>query len=435
MRRLLRSLPGFRVLRLSGPAGAVLLGLVLAAVAWASARTRSPQSRPNLERLRTVAAASPSPAVLRSLVQRCLDEGKREEALSTAQRFVKLYPQVTAAHNALGIAFAENGDPLKARAEFETAIRLDPRAPDPYANLGWLAFHLGDNEQAISHFDRATAVAPNSARAWRGMGEAAAALHYTSQATDAFQKAIRLAPDRVEPYASLGSYLAESGHGLEARPYLERALKGGYRTGKLYASLAMAYADQPEGPDDLKKALEFAHQADLLKDGSSLLHYARGLALQRLGRYREAIQAFRIVTSRSATSNGAWIGMSQCYRALGRRKEADEAAVRGERILTTRQRIGGLQRQIRTNPDRLDLREEYAQLMMDNGNYLLAADQYRYVAAHRPDRPQEWLKVARALELGGKPDIGRYLRDYVRAELASGESHTAAGDSRPAPLP
>ena len=112
--------------------------------------------------------------------------------------------------------------------------------------------------------------------------------------------------------------------------------------------------------------------------------------------------------------------MAQCYRALGKRKQADEAALMGERILNERQKLSSLQHQIRSNPNRLDFRENYAKALMEQQKYLMAADQYRYIAQHRPNQPKEWLPMADALEKGGEVEMSRYLRDYVR-DAASGK--------------
>src|SRR5581483_6852417 len=114
---------------------------------------------------------------------------------------------------------------------------------------------------------------------------------------------------------------------------------------------------------------------------------------QRLGRYEEAIAGFKKVMAVSANANGAWVGISQCYRALGKKQQADDAAKMAERVLTSRQRIGNLQHEIQADPNRFDIREQYAETIMETGQYLLAAEQYRYIAVHNPDQPAWWLKA------------------------------------------
>lgn len=361
--------------------------------------------------------AQPTPLKYSSLAQRHMAEKKPNTALRTAEEGVKAFPESSLVHNAAGILYAEAGRVEDARRSFGRAIVLNKKHVDGYLNLGQLGMVTEDFALALAEFDRATTVDPKSANAWMGVGEAAARLRYAGQAREAFLEAVKLAPDNPMTHAALGTFLAEQEGGKDAQNYLERAEQLGLRSGKLYASLAMVYADQPDSPAALEKAIKAADEAKKLGNDGSLTNYARGLAEQRLGRYEAALKTYQKVVRQSVTSNGAWVGMSQCYRALGKRKEANAAAMMGEKILNERQRVANMQHQIRANPSRLEYRERYAKELMARQNYLMAADQYRYIAQHRPDQPKEWLRVAEAMEKGGKADIARYLRDYVSGAL------------------
>lgn len=380
-------------------------------------RPRDPSTLTDAQ-LRILAKRNPTMLVLGTLFQRTLRNGACDQALSIAREMVRLYPQDARAHNALGIALVSVDRLREAHTEFTTSISLDPRRIEGYVNLGRLAMKMRNYDRAKIEFDRATAVDPNSASAWRGLGEAEAALGERSSVSEALQKAIALAPRDPAAYVDLGCFHAEMGRNEEGRALLQKAFALGDRSGKLYAGLTMAYADQPQSRDELNLALQCAAEAEKKGDQSSLLFYAKGLALQRLGRYKEAIEVYRQAVTVSPNANGPWIGLSQCYRALGRMDIAEEAARIGERLLTQRQKIGNLEHQIQSSPDRLDLREQYASIMMANHQYLLAADQYRYIAQHKPEDPRAWLEVARAFELGGKPDLAKYLRAYVREATA-----------------
>ncbi|MGC8667058.1 MAG: tetratricopeptide repeat protein [Chthonomonadales bacterium] len=406
----------------------VLLGA--GGIAWLLRRGSAPPdfSRMTDSQLSALARTHPSVAVLGTLFQRTLRRGACDQSLSIAQEMVRRYPQDARAHNALGIAFVSVDRLEDAHREFTTSITLDPRRIEGYVNLGRLAMKMRNYDRAKIEFDRATAVDPNSASAWRGLGEAEAALGERSPVSEALQKAIALAPHDPAAYVDLGCFHAEMGRNEEGRALLQKAFDLGDRSGKLYAGLTMAYADQPQSQDELNRALQCAAEAEKRGDQSSLLFYAKGLALQRLGRYKEAIGVYRQAVTVSPNANGPWIGLSQCYRALGRMDIAEEAARIGERLLTQRQKIGNLEHQIQSSPDRLDLREQYAGIMMANHQYLLAADQYRYIAQHEPGDPKAWLKVARAFELGGKPDLAKYLRAYVRDTTA----HASRARSLPA---
>jgi Flp pilus assembly protein TadD len=383
--------------------------------------------------LRSLAAAHPTPSVYLQLFKRLHDESKTDEALKTARAMVRRYPGDARGHNILGIAYGDVGDSAGARAAFNNAIKLSPKYVDPYVNLGRLSLFIGDNQRAVNEFDLATTVDPKSASAWTGLGEAHAKLYNTAEAPDAFQRAIKLAPNRPQAYAHLGVFLAEMGNGDKARPYLKRAQELGDQSPALFTGLAMAYADGPQSREELTQALNYAARAEQLGDHGSLLHYARGLALQRLGRYTEAITDFKYVLSISDNANGAWIGISQCYRALGNKKLADDAAKTGERVLAQRLHISNLKHQIALAPSRFDLREQYADSLFTNGQYLMAADQYRYVAIHNPEKPSVWLKSAHAFEMGGEKDLANYVRQFAYEKAEPPKSAQSTPSVLPGP--
>jgi tetratricopeptide (TPR) repeat protein len=418
--------------RILGFTVAAVAAVVLVGTATARRRTAPPASLPaalTLSEIQAQVETKPSADGFLLLIRHCVQEGKTQDAVAAAKRALERYPRSAEIHNASGIAYASAGDPALARKHFNESIALNPRAVDPYVNLGRAALVYRDVQAALSYFDLATTVDPNSAAAWAGVGEAAIELKYERQARDSLEKAIQLAPNDPGAYATLGCFLAESEYGGEARPLLEKAVSLGHRSGKVYSSLTMACADQPKSDADLRQALDYAAEAEKLGDASALLYYGRGLALQRLALYEEAVKSFRAVIDRTLTSHGAWIGIAQCYRALGKRELSDKAAEMGERVLNERQRVGNLRHQIRANPERFELREQYAAELMKRGEFLPAAEEYRYVAQHRPDHPREWLKAADAFERGGEAEIARYLRDFVRAE----EKRQASGQAPSGP--
>jgi Flp pilus assembly protein TadD len=398
--------------------GICLVCLVGIAVAVARlARKNPPDFRKlSIAQLRALTESHPTLTSLGVLFQRTLDAGNNREALDIARKLVHQFPNDGRAYNLLGIGYAANNDSADARSAFNKSISLEPRRIEPYVNLGKLALSEGDSQKAASEFDRATAVDPKSASAWTGLGDANVDMQNMQDAIDAFQHAISLAPNRPQAYGHLGAFLAELGRGVEARPNLQRALALGDHSAPVYAGLAMALADQPQSQTELQQALDYADQAEKLGSTDGLVYYARGLALQRLGRYKEAIASYRQNIEVSANANGAWIGISQCYRALGHTKLADEAAKTGERVLAQRQRLGNLRYQIKATPARIDLHEQYADAEMAAHEYLVAADQYRYVAQHSPDKPSEWLKAAHAMDLAGNKELAEYMRTLAHTK-------------------
>ncbi len=398
--------------------GAAALGLVAVAMA-----AKLPSRAPSTSALHRLTVVEPSPIAFRALIRRHLSEGRGEEALEEARRFVRVLPRSALAQLSLGIVIAETGaePPAAAEAAFESAIRLDPRNPDGYVNLARLAERLGDRQRAFSEYDRAASACPTSVDARLGFARIAGSFGYATQATEAFNLAIKMDPARAETYALLGTFLVDIGRAVEARPSLDRAFALGERSSHFLAAYAYALADQPEDPHDLPRALAMAAQAEKDGEASSLLYYGWGLAHQRSEQYAEAVKKYQLAIKLNAGANGAYIGISQCLRALGRTKEADAAAQRGTQILSHRQQTGNILRQIRLYPNRTGLREKYAAILMDKGDYLIAADQYRYLAQHSPKKSRYWSLAADAFERGGKRDIAAYLRRHLAGDATASD--------------
>ncbi len=371
-------------------------------------------SKLTTDQLETLSKTHTSLLILGEQFKRASASGDPQKALDIAHRMVKQYPNDARANNALGVASADNRDPDAAKSAFHNAMADDPRFVDPCVNLGKLAMMMGNYQQAADEFDRATTVDPKSASAWTGLGEANVELHNMQPAIESFQQAIKIAPNYAPALAHLGAFLAEMGRGDEARPHLKRAQELGDQSSVLDAGFAMAYADQPRSQDELRKALEFAASAESKGQSDGLVEYARGLALQRLNRYDEAIDAYKRVIQLSLNANGAWMGISQCYRATGQPKLADAAAKIGERVVSQRQHVNNLRYVIRASPDRIDLRKEFAELMMSTQQYDAAAEQYRYIAEHTPNSTSSWLSLAHALDLEGKKDLADQARQRAR---------------------
>jgi Ca-activated chloride channel family protein len=86
-----------------------------------------------------------------------------KEAIRCFQKAVKLYPDFVSAHNALGVAYMDQQDP-RARAEFETAVKLDDKFAGPLLNLGLLALAANDFAMADSNLEKAAALEPDDPR-------------------------------------------------------------------------------------------------------------------------------------------------------------------------------------------------------------------------------------------------------------------------------
>jgi len=108
--------------------------------------------------------------------------------------------------NSRGIAWHDKGDNDRAIADFNEAIRLNPKDADTFANRGIAWGNKGDNDRAIADFNEAIRLNPqdtlafaNRGIAWRNKGD-------NDRAIADFNEMIRLNPKSASAYKVRGIY-------------------------------------------------------------------------------------------------------------------------------------------------------------------------------------------------------------------------------------
>jgi VWFA-related protein len=89
---------------------------------------------------------------------------RSKEAIKHLQRAIKAYPKFVSAHISLGLAYVDQEDPALARAEFETAAKLDENFPRSFLNLGLVALSQNEFATAQPALEKAALLRPNDAR-------------------------------------------------------------------------------------------------------------------------------------------------------------------------------------------------------------------------------------------------------------------------------
>jgi len=90
------------------------------------------------------------------------NKGQYDRAIANYDKAIKLDPKFAIAYNNRGIAYGQKGDDDRAFADFDTAIKLDPKSADTYYNRGIVYGQKGDYDRAIADFDTAIKLDPKT---------------------------------------------------------------------------------------------------------------------------------------------------------------------------------------------------------------------------------------------------------------------------------
>lgn len=169
---------------------------------------------------------------------------------------------------------------------------LKAREKDPQYQYNMGLFHLNNNnpEEAIKFFQRTIALDPRYYLAFNALG-LAHSLKGDLQAASAFyQKCLQLNPAFTEARNNLGTLYQEMGFLDKAEQEFRKALEdANYASKELpYYNLARIFFLQK----DHEKALGHLQMALRLNNRFAMAHNLKGLALESLDRFPEAIAAY-----------------------------------------------------------------------------------------------------------------------------------------------
>lgn len=217
------------------------------------------------------------------------------QAIAFLQRAVRLTPNSTAAHKALGRAYAENGRHTEAYAEHVIALRLDPDDVETLTALG--RWHLAADQPG--------------------------------QAVDVLQRAVNLDPtDRLAVHALAGALVRagrvrEGGERLQESERLQARAIEDERRAKAAAVLRLDAEMRLDGRD-YAAAVDLWRQALQMQPGAAAVHLRIASALAAAGRVDEAVAEFVTAISLDAGSD-AHRQLADLYRSAGRTGDAARA--------------------------------------------------------------------------------------------------------------
>jgi tetratricopeptide (TPR) repeat protein len=177
------------------------------------------------------------------------------EATKLFNEYTTRKPQNAWGHYMLGLSAWKSGDLVKSESAFETALRIDPQHMKSYVNLSRVLIEQKRYDDAIAKLTAASEIDPESVTVQRLMARTFSEQHKTDEAIAAYRRAIELNENDAWSMNNLGLLYLEQGFHEDAVPYLARAVE--------------------------------------LKADVAAFHNNLGMALEHMGRFRGAAEAYK----------------------------------------------------------------------------------------------------------------------------------------------
>jgi Flp pilus assembly protein TadD len=222
--------------------------------------------------------------------------------------------------------------------------------------------------------------------------------------TDATEKA----PGNTRAWLNAGHAALSTGRLDEAR----RMLLEARRLSPCYAYVQMNLSALEARVGDLEASLRWADEAVRCNPGFALTHHYRGSALERLGRYPEALAEYRAVTAIDGQHTNAWFAQAKLLERDGRWQEAADA----------------YDRALVANPLYTDAAMLAALLYhYQLGKPDVAVERYRGVMKLAPKHYGAHYQLAKALLASGRQDEAREAwKAFVPLAVEIGDQATLA---------
>jgi Flp pilus assembly protein TadD len=205
------------------------------------------------------------------------------------------------------------------RVNYKEAEPAAPAAASPQALVVEARALLTRDEfgEAISLLSSAAAAAPDLAEAHHLLGYAYDRRGMRQLSRDAYRRALKLTPDDAQLLNDYGYTLYLRGEHKEAKDLLKRAAKRATGDERVWNNLAVVQAKLGQYDDAFKS---FARAGGEFKGHMNVAN-----ALERGGRYEDALKHYESARRLDPTSRAALQHLADVYQRLGRAAEAEAA--------------------------------------------------------------------------------------------------------------
>jgi tetratricopeptide (TPR) repeat protein len=166
----------------------------------------------------------------------------RELSREQYQRLVTLAPDSDRVHQLLAEAALASDNPTEAEAEFQNALKANPRSSEVSTELAELKRSQSKFDEAIIYYTQAEQVGSVNYTIAYGLGACYTYQQDYTQAIVWLRKAVTLAPDSAAGHFALGNALFQSGQFEAAIPELKLSVELESRLKQAYFLLSRTYS-------------------------------------------------------------------------------------------------------------------------------------------------------------------------------------------------
>jgi eukaryotic-like serine/threonine-protein kinase len=275
-----------------------------------------------------LAIRSDASAVHNNLGNALADENKLDEAIAEYQIAIRLDPKLVWACSNLGNALNEKQQWDKAIAACREAIKLYPDYAGAHNNLGNALYGKQQWSDALPEYQTAVQLDPNDPHSHNGLGLALHQLHRSEEAVSEYKKAVALDPQYANAYSNLGVALEATDHLDDAIDAYRKAVQLDPQLVEGYKNLANALGAKGR----LVEAAAARRKAADLDTKAAEAHCNRGIDLAADNRLDEAAAAYGEAIKLKPTYAEAYCNLGSVLRRQGRFAESLVAYRRGHEL-------------------------------------------------------------------------------------------------------
>ena len=217
------------------------------------------------------------------------EQGELDAALAELLEAIRLDPELSAAHSAIGDIHRKRGSHRLAVGAYQNACRTNPYAFRPHYNLGVTYQALAQAAQAVGEYTK-----------------------YLKEAVNIYLRAVIIREDDFDANLNLSACYFQLGKYDLAEEYCHAAIKANPKSPQAYSNLGIIYDSQ----NYLYKAIKAYKDSLEIDTNQPKILLNLGSTYMRQGMCKAAIRAFRLAAGQDPKDPSPPAQMGQCYYRL-----------------------------------------------------------------------------------------------------------------------